>query len=631
MDSDLIKKKYYDFWKSAPRNSKEIPNVSLVPNNDSTLLFVNSGMFPLAAYLAGEKHPLGTRLFNFQRSLRPMYEEILEIGDNRHTILFEMMGDWSLGDFDKTSQIPWILELFVDHFGIDPKRLYVSVFGGDENVPRDDEAIESWKKAFKKYGMDAEFNEDVTQIPENLEAGKTHKFRIFPYNKKKNWWQRGQAPGELGGPCSEIFYDVGQIEKPDTMYHINDDSGRFVEIGNNVFMEFSLDENLKWQPLKQKNIDFGGGFERIVMCLQNKRDIFETDLFSGILKKIGEISGKAYKDNGESNENTSAFRVIADHARASAFIIADGIKPSNKDQGYILRRFIRRMVRFGKRLGIEGNFAGKIADAVVERFKTTYPMLEESRAHIVQTMEQEENAFRKTLVNGLKEIEKLKKSGVEIDGKVAFNLYETFGFPIEMALEELELTPEKTETVMVEFKKVEAEHKALSRAGAAQKFKGGLADQSTEVIKLHTTHHLLLKALQTIVDPSIKQRGSNITGERLRIDFNHNAKLDPNQVEKLEAFVNSAIKNSYKVERLDMPKAEAEKLGAEMEFGQKYPDIVSVYQISNNEGEVISREFCGGPHVKNTSEIGEGEKRFKIVEQENIGGGLRRIKGKLIV
>ncbi len=630
MDSDNIKQKYYDFWKASPRNCKEIPNVSLVPNNDSTLLFVNSGMFPLAPYLAGEKHPLGTRLFNFQRCLRPKYEEILEIGDNRHTILFEMMGDWSLGDFDKTSQIPWIFELFVEHFGLDPHRIYVSVFGGDNTAPRDNLAIETWKKAFNKYGIDAEFAEDYTQIPNNLEAGKSHKYRIFPYNKKKNWWQRGEAPGELGGPSSEIFYDLGEIEKPDTEYHINDDSGRFVEIGNNVFMEFYLDEKLNWLPLKQKNIDFGGGFERIVMCLQNKSDIFETDLFSSILEKITEVSGKEYKTAGKANEYTSAFRVIADHARASAFIIADGIKPSNKDQGYILRRFIRRMTRFGKRLGIEENFAGKIADAVVTRFQTTYPMLAENRENIVTSMEQEENAFRRTLVKGLKEIEKLKTSGIKIDGKVAFNIYETFGFPIEMALEELGLTNEASEIIMEEFKKVEEEHKQLSRSGSAQKFKGGLADQSKEVVKLHTTHHLLLKGLQTLVSPEIKQRGSNITGDRLRIDFNFSNKLDEKQVKAVEDYVNNAISQAYEVIRLDMPKTEAERIGAEMEFGQKYPDIVSVYQITEANGNIISKEFCGGPHVKNTKDIGEGNKHFKIVEQENIGGGLRRIKGKLI-
>lgn len=630
MNADQVRQKYFEFWTSSPRNFKQIPNVSLVPNMDSTLLFVNSGMFPLVPYLSGEKHPLGTRLCNFQRCLRPKYEEILEIGDNRHVIMFEMMGDWSLGDFDKTSQIPWILELYVEVLGFDPTRLYVSVFGGDDTMKRDDVAIDTWKKAFANYGVTAEFSDNPENIPATQEAGKTHIFRIFPYGKKKNWWQRGDAVGELGGPCSEIFYDTGKIEKPDTSYHINDDSGRFVEIGNNVFMEFYLDQNMEWKPLKQKNIDFGGGFERAVMCLQGKSDIFETDIFASTLAKISEISGKQYKDNGEANQYTSAFRILADHARAATFIIADGIKPSNKDQGYILRRFIRRMTRFGKRLGLENNFGAIIAATSIDNMKQGYPMLEEARATILQTIDNEETAFRRTLAKGLKEIEKLKTQQNTIDGKTAFYIYETFGFPIEMTLEEFGLNEDEMAIATKEFKAVEDEHKALSRKGAEQKFKGGLADQSVEVIKLHTAHHLLLKGLQTFVSDSIKQRGSNITGERLRIDFNFETKLSDEQIKQVEDFVNNAIKSAYTVERLDMPKAEAEKLGAQMEFGQKYPDTVSIYKIIDNQGSVVSLEFCGGPHVKNTSEIGADNKSFKIASQENIGGGLRRIKAKLI-
>lgn len=630
MDSDQVRKKYLEFWTSSPRNFKQIPNVSLVPNNDSTLLFVNSGMFPLAPYLAGEKHPLGTRLCNLQRCLRPKYEEVLEVGDNRHSIFFEMMGDWSLGDFDKTSQIPWILELYVKIFGFDPSRIYVSVWGGDEMIPRDDVAINTWKKAFADYGINAEFNDDITKIPSDIEAGKTHPFRIFPYGKKKNWWQRGEAPGELGGPSSEIFYDLGQIEKPDKEYHINDDSGRFVEIGNNVFMEYYLDKDLNWLPLAQKNIDFGGGFERAVMCLQDKKDIFETDLYAPMLETISKISGKSYKDNDKPNGYTSAFRVIADHARAAVFIISDGIKPANKDQGYILRRFIRRMIRFGKRLGIERNFGAEVAASVITRMQSVYPQIKDNEAEITATIEREETAFRKTLANGLKEIEKYKSQQHTIDGKTAFYIYETFGFPIEMTVEEFGLNEQELAQVTLDFKKVEEEHKAKSRQGAEQKFKGGLADQSREVVKLHTAHHLLLKALQTIVAPTIKQRGSNITGERLRIDFNYDSKLTPEQITAVEEFVNTAIDKGFEVQRLDMPKDEAEKLGAEMEFGQKYPDMVSVYKIVSDQNQVISIEFCGGPHVKNTKEIGEGNKHFKISEQENIGGGLRRIKAKLV-
>jgi alanyl-tRNA synthetase len=625
-----LRQKFVEFWTSKERDTREIPNVSLVPNVDSTLLFVNSGMFPLAPYLAGQKHPLGTRLCNFQRCLRPKYEEVLEVGDNRHTIFFEMMGNWSLGDFDKTKQIPWILELYVKYFGIDPTRLYVSVWGGDEKIPRDNVAINSWKEEFLKYGVEADFSEDITNIPSTLEDGKDHKFRIFPYGRGKNWWQRGEARGELGGPSSEIFYDLGQIEIQQNQYHINDDSGRFVEIGNNVFMEYFLDDELKWQPLAQKNIDFGGGFERAAMCVQNKRDIFETDLFDSILKKIGEISGKEYKTNSKNNQYTSFFRVIADHIRASTFIIADGITPSSKDQGYILRKFLRRMVRFGKKLNIENNFGTELAKIVVQEMSPAYPYLLEQSQKIYSTIEEEENKFRKTLGNGLKEIEKLKKKGTLIDGSVAFHIYETYGFPMELTLEEFDLDAKKTEDLISDFKSSAKIHQEKSRIGAMDKFKGGLADKSVEVTKLHTTHHILLKALQKILDPSIKQRGSNITGERLRIDFNYNERLTPEEIVRIENFVNEVIQKDNTVEHIEMPKSEAEKIGAEMEFGQKYPDTVSIYKITDSAGNIISMEFCGGPHVKSTLEISEGSKSFKIISQESIGSGLKRIKAKLI-
>ena len=629
MNSLEIRNIYFDFWKSGERAHKEAPNVSLVPNIDSTLLFVNSGMFPLVPYLSGQKHPEGKRLVNIQRCLRPKYEEVLEVGDNRHVIFFEMLGNWSLGDYDKSTQIQWVLELLIKYLHIDPLRLYVTVWGGDEKIPRDDIAINTWKKEFEKYNVKAEFSADIYNIPKDLTKGKNHNFRIFPYGKGKNWWQRGEAVGELGGPSSEIFYDIGSIEKEQNEYHINDDSGRFVEIGNNVFMEYFLDKELKWQPLPQKNIDFGGGFERIVMCLQDKHDIFETDLFDSILNKISEISGKEYKTNNESNEYTSAFRVITDHVRAATFIIADGIVPSNKDQGYILRKFIRRMVRFGKKIGIENNFGEILAIEVINKMKIFYPYLLEHKDKIIQTITEEENKFRKTINNGLKEIEKLINKKTVITGELAFHIFETYGFPIEMTIEEFKPDPKEMETLLNTFNNFTKQHKEQSRLGAEGKFKGGLADQSTEVVKLHTTHHILLKALQTVVDKSIKQRGSNITGERLRIDFNYNEKITPEQIIEIEKIVNDVIQKDYKVLRLEMNKEDAEKIGAEMEFGQKYPNKVTVYKIIDKEGKVFSMEFCGGPHVGSTKEIGEGNKVFTIIKQENIGSGLRRIKARL--
>ncbi len=631
--SKQIRHDFINFWTSSPRNAKEVPNVSLVPNNDPTLLFVNSGMFPINPYLAGQPHPLGTRLCNLQRCLRTNYDEMLEIGDNRHTLMFEMMGNWSLGDFTKVDQIPWIMEFWVKVCGLDPKRLYVSVFEGNDAAPRDDLAIETWKKTFREYGVEAEFSDDITNIPKDLKEGETWKYRIFPYGKKKNWWQRAaDAPGELGGPTSEMFYDMGEIIQQQDKYHINDDSGRFIEIGNNVFMEYKFSEEGKWVLMDKKNIDFGGGFERVVMIVQNKKDIFETDVYEEVLGEIEKISGKPYKKDGTEYEMTKYFRILADHSRAATFILADGVLPSNKDQGYILRRFIRRLVRYGIMLGIEGNFTKTLSKAVVNSMNYAYPHLKENEDKILEEIEKEEIKFRKTLTNGLKEIRKMIDSKVNIDGKKAFYIYETYGFPLEMTLDEFNISEDyQIEEISKEFNEEQEKHRSQSKAGAEQKFKGGLADQSVETTKLHTAHHLLLKALQQVLGSEVKQRGSNITGERLRIDFNYGDKLTDEQVKQVEDIVNQKIAEGLAVKRVEMPKDEAEKIGAQMEFGQKYPDTVSVYFIGadeNNKGW-FSAEFCGGPHVKNTKEIGEGGKKFKIQKQENVGAGTRRIKAIL--
>ncbi len=626
--SEDIRQDFIKFWTEEPRNFKVIPNMSLVPNADSTLLYVNSGMFPLVPYLQGEPHPLGKRLCNFQRCLRTNYDEMLEIGDNRHTLMFEMMGDWSLGDFTKEQQIPWILELMVERFGLDPKRIYVTVFKGDEDAPRDELAIETWKNAFKKYEIEAEFSDDVTKIPHDLSEGENWKYRIFPYEKKKNWWERAHAVGELGGPTSEIFYDMGEITQEQEKYHINDDSGRFIEIGNNVFMEYKLDEDMKWQTLEQKNIDFGGGFERVLFIIQGKNDIFESDIYEPIIKKIEEIADKQYKINGKESEDTKYFRILADHARAASFILADGVAPSNKDQGYILRRFIRRLVRFGLKLGITQDFTKDLAIAVIEKMKDAYPHLEANQSFIVDEIEKEEIKFRRTLDKGLKELERISKDQ-EIDGKIAFFIYETYGFPLELILDELNLPEDKIEQITKEFYSQEESHREQSRVGAEQKFKGGLADQSKETTKLHTAHHLLLAALQKIVDPNIKQKGSNITAERLRVDFNLNRKLEDDEINQVEDLVNQKIQEALPVVRKEMPKEEAEKIGAQMEFGAKYPDVVSVYLIGNDP-DYFSKEFCGGPHVQNTSELAEAGKKFKILKQESSGAGIRRIKAALV-
>jgi len=636
MKSSEIRLAFKNFWNDNKQHS-QIENVSLIPVNDPTILFTNSGMFPLVPYLLGEKHPKGTRLFNFQRCLRTSYDELEEIGDNRHTLMFEMMGNWSLGDYFKKEQIPWIFILYTKYFKLDPTKIFVSVFAGDDNASRDTTSISLWQEEFKKINMHAEVGPDTLRghktTGPNVQIDFNSDLRIFPYAGDANWWQRGDAPGELGGPDSEIFYDTGKPH--DTKFgkycHINCDCGRFIEIGNNVFMQYKLDDNGNWKELAQKNIDFGGGFERIVMISQNKNDIFETDLFLPIIQKLETLSDKTYiSDN--TNETTRNFRIIADHIRGSVFILADGITPSNKDQGYILRSLIRRMIRKAKLLNLNQNFTIELAKVVITTFKDAYPHLLTHQTTIFNALEKEEVKFASTITKGIKELQKLTGKGIFIDGKTAFNIYETYGFPIEMIIDEISdsITKEDRNKLFKDFNTAKENHRKNSRKGAEQKFKGGLLDSSTETTALHTTHHLLLTALQQVLGNHVKQKGSNITADRLRIDFSHSAKLTDEEVTEVESIVNKMILANIDVTKQILPKSEAEKLGAQMEFGQKYGDMVNVYSIKNiDNDEYFSIEFCGGPHVSNTKEIRELG-TFKIKKQKNIGSGLRRIKGILV-
>ncbi len=622
ISSKDIRKKYLDFF--TKRDHKIIPNVSLVPQNDPTLLFVNSGMFPLVPYLSGQKHPMGKKLVNIQRCIRT--EDIDEVKDNRHHTFFEMLGNWSLNDYFKEEQLNWIFQFFVEELKIDPNRLYVTVFAGDKNVPRDDQAIEIWKRVFRKYSINAEFSENIHVFDPKTGKIKNPNLKIFPYTDK-NWWQRGDAPGELGGPSSEIFYDLKkplfEIDEPE---HINSDSGRFVELGNNVFMQYKMDQKKKWIPLGRHNIDFGAGFERIVAVLQGVNDNYKTDLFLPIIKKLEEISHKHF----ETEQDKENFRIISDHLRASTFILADEVIPSNKDQGYILRRLIRRAIRYGRKLGIEQNFTRTIAEVVIDTYKDSYPHLQSNIETILNEMEKEEIKFNQTLQRGLKELEKIRGKGTQITGEIAFKIYETFGFPLEMILEELpDLDIKSKNKLISEFQGAEKQHQEKSRQGSIQKFKGGLADHSEETKRLHTAHHILLSALQKVLGPHVHQKGSNITNLRLRIDFSHNEKLTQEQIKEVENMVNKIIKEGWIVEKKIMPKKEAEKIGAEMEFGAKYADLVSVYFIKNPDtDEIFSKEFCGGPHVKNTKELLKSGK-FKIIKEQSSGSGIRRIKAVL--
>lgn len=600
-----------------------IPSAPIVPENDPTTLFTSSGMQPLVPYLLGQPHPGGTRLADSQLSFRA--GDIEEVGDNRHTTFFEMLGNWSLGDYFKQEQLPWIFEFLTSKekgLGFDPQKFYVTVFDGDADVgvDLDTESVEIWKKIFAEKGIAAELVRIGTEeagYEKGMRSG-----RIFSYGDK-NWWSRAGAPakmppGEIGGPDSEIFYDFGtpHDSKWGKECHPNCDCGRFVEICNSVFMQFMKNTDGSFSELPKRNVDFGGGLERFAATTLSSADVFDIDVFDTPRQVLEEYSGKNYGDA----EATRSFRIILDHIRAASFFIASGIRPGNAEQGYVLRRLIRRAIREVDRLGIKDAILSEVAGSFADVYADHYPFVKEAATKIREELEKEEAQFRKTLTNGMRELEKM---GNTID---AFMLFTTYGFPIELT-EEIA----KERGVALDMAAVKAkmgEHQNLSRAGAAQKFAGGLADHAEQTVRYHTAHHLLLKTLQIVLGSDVHQRGSNITSERLRIDFSYGQKMTPEQKTEVEKIVNEKIAEAIPVIRTDMKKEDAEKLGAEHEFGATYPDTVSVYSVGALDS-AFSIEFCGGPHVANTSELGAGGKHFKIQKEEASSAGIRRIKAVL--
>lgn len=619
LTTNQIREKYLNYFKS--KGHTIIPSAPLVPENDPSTLFTGSGMQPIVPYLLGEKHPQGIRLTDAQKCFRS--QDIEEVGDNRHTTFFEMLGNWSLGDYFKEEQIELIFNFLVKEVGIDANKLYVTVYRGnnDIGIGRDDIAVAKWKEVFKSVGIDAK---DV-DMPEVNGMGDG---RIFYYPDKKNWWSRVGEPskmpiGEPGGPDSEMFYDFGEHRNlhenspwKNEPCHVNCDCGRFTEIGNSVFMEFIRTQD-GFKPLPKKNVDFGGGLERIASALNDDPDMFKTDIFDYLRTTI---ENKANKKYGQDETETFAFRVIMDHLRASTFLIADGVPPSNKEQGYFVRRLIRRAIRFAYKLGVETNFTKDIANAVIDTFKGHYTYLNEKREYIVTELENEENKFRKTLELGLKEFE--KKAHADISGYDAFDLYQTFGFPIEITLE---LAQEKGIKVDEEgFKEELKKHQDLSRTASAGMFKGGLADASEETTRLHTAAHLMLAGLRKILGEHVTQRGSNITAERLRFDFTQPDKMTPEQIKAVEDFVNTAIEKKLDVTMEELVLDEAKAKGAVGVFESKYGEKVKVYKIGEGDS-VVSYEICGGPHVNNTGELG----KFIIQKEESSSAGVRRIKAVL--
>ena len=578
-----IRNKYLNFFKN--HGHVVIPSAPLIPENDPSVLFTTAGMQPLVPYLLGEPHPAGTRLTDYQKCVRT--NDIDEVGDNRHLTYFEMLGNWSLGDYFKEESIQMSYDFLTKELGIPVEKLSVTCFAGDEDCARDEVTASCWKKA---------------GIPEE---------RIYYFGKDDNWW----IAGETGpcGPDTEMFYDTG---KPKCSPECNPSCGcgKYVEIWNNVFMEFYKDENGKYSKLKQHNVDTGLGLERMTMLLEGKETPFETELFAPIMDKLVEL---------QKVDNIASRRIVAEHLRSSMMIICDGGRPSNVDRGYILRRLIRRMVRHMNKLQISLDELSTLIDINVENLKEMYPALEANKETIKNVILEEKDKFVKTLEKGEKEFAKevgqVKEQGENIvPGKVVFRLYDTYGFPPEVTEE---LATENGMKIDKEgFDKLFKEHQEKSRAGSEQKFKGGLASTGKMETKYHTATHLLNAALKQVLGSHVHQRGSNITAERMRFDFSHPAKMTDEEKQKTEDLVNEWITEAIPVEHLEMKKDDAIKMGAEAMFIEKYGDIVSVYKIGD-----VSIELCGGPHVSNTSELGH----FKIKKEESSSSGIRRIKAIL--
>ncbi|MDP2648895.1 MAG: alanine--tRNA ligase-related protein [bacterium] len=647
MNINEIRTKYLEFFKA--RGHTVIPSASLVPQNDPTTLFTGSGMQPLVPYLLGEPHPEGSRVVDSQKCFRA--EDIEEVGDNRHTTFFEMLGNWSLGDYFKKEQLRWFFEFLTGELGIDPEKLYVTVFIGDKDtgVPRDDESVAIWKELFAEKDIEAkdvEIGSEQNGYRLGMQAGLKPDGspvigRIFYYDAKKNWWSRAGVPekmpaGEPGGPDSEVFYDFGTPHDPayGPECHPNCDCGRFLEIGNSVFMQYVKQEDGSFSLLPKANVDFGGGLERIAMAMSGNADIFTIDAFTDIVDILVKFSTKDYYDE----EYKRSFRIIADHMRAATFMLGDDVVPSNTERGYVLRRLIRRAAQHASKIEVqdgdrEDSMLVRAAILTLEKYKQAYPELgsEEVYEKVKREIWKEEKQFAHTLESGMREFEKIAKGGY-ISGSDAALLFASHGFPFEMITElarELHIDVDE-EGFRAEMRK----HQDISRAGSQQKFKGGLADASEKTTRLHTAHHLLLRALQEVLGPVVKQRGSNITQERLRIDFSYDKKMTPEQISEVERIVNEKISEGLPVVRSTLPIDEAEKLGAEHEFGAKYPDVVSVYSIGPRDAQAgepkfaqaFSIEFCGGPHVSNTSELAGN---FKIKKEESVASGVRRIKAVL--
>jgi alanyl-tRNA synthetase len=638
MTAQEIRNAYLAFFKE--REHVVVSRAPLVLKDDPTTLFTGSGMQPMIPYLLGESHPDGKRIADSQTCLRA--QDIDDIGDNRHTTFFEMLGNWSMGDYFKEQQIEWMFEFLSEVVGLDMDRVFVTCYIGDERygIPKDVEAAGVWKRLYESKGLssgEAEIGSEEAGYQRGIKDGE----RIFYYDGSKNWWSRNGDPentpiGDPCGPDSEMFYDFGTPHNPEFGKHChpNCDCGRFMEIGNNVFMAYRKVADGKFEPLEKPNIDHGSGLERIAAAKIDSPDVFKISLMWPIIQKLEALSGKKY------DSHTESMRVIADHLRAAAFLAVDGCVPSNKQQGYVMRRLVRRAIRFAFDLGVEQNFMQEVVPVIADLYHDDFPEVAERREEVIAVLVKEEKAFRQTLRKGLKEFEKkasqfpTKKLGllnvkVGLTGEDIFQLYDTFGFPTELSVEEaykrgLLLNDSWRE----EFEAKMAEQRERSQTAAKGTFKGGLGGQTLQHKKYHTATHLLQSALREIFGPELRQHGSNITEERLRFDFNLDRKMTPEEIARAEELVNGWIAEDLPVSYKIYPTQEALDMGAIGPFGERYGQEVKVYQMGEGDN-IASLEICGGPHVDHTGQLAEGGKTFKITKEEASSAGIRRIKAVL--
>jgi alanyl-tRNA synthetase len=642
MNAQQIRQAYLDFY--AQRGHVVIPRAKVVPENDPSTLFTGSGMQPMIPYLLGEPHPAGVRLADSQTCLRA--QDIEEVGDNRHTTFFEMLGNWSLGDYFKQEQVPWMFEFLTEVVKLDPNKLYVTCFIGapEYDIPKDAEAAEIWQKLFSSKNIQADVA-DIGSEADGYRRGIKPGERIFYYDGSKNWWSRNGSPettpvGDPCGPDSEMFYDFGTPHNPEYGEHChpNCDCGRFMEIGNNVFMAYRKEAEGVFVPLEKSNIDHGSGLERIAAAAIHDPDVFKISLMWPIIQTLERISGKPY------DSHQASMRVIADHLRAATFMAVDGIVPSNKQQGYVMRRLVRRAMLKAFDLGIEQNFLEIITPVIAGLYRNDFPEVQKMLDNnLIAILIKEEKAFRQTLRKGIKEFERATQvrgvfevmegeDAYYLPGRILFTLYDTYGFPVELSFEEaFKRDIPVSQKTHDEFNQLMKEQRERSQTAAKGVFKGGLGGQSEIHKKYHTATHLMYQALRTVLGDHVVQHGSNITEERLRFDFSHDQKVTPEQLKQVEDIVNEQITKDLKVSFAEYPTEKARgELGALGQFGDRYGETVKVYtMIADGAEKPFSFEICGGPHVDHTLQLFEDGKKFKIVKEESSSAGIRRIKAVL--